>query len=178
MEIKTINSVDFKKHDDALVNLYLAVFSTGESFQYHSREDTLRHLQAILKVGYGIIALDDNHLLGAVLLTPLSFDELVPNSISQNFDLAHAIYVNEMMVKRSNQGRGIGKSLLQYFLDTVDRKRYHNAFIRVWIENKSALGLYKKMGFIKCATIEQQKQLADKSTVFNFKKYYLHQELK
>ncbi|MDA3852991.1 MAG: GNAT family N-acetyltransferase [Bacteroidales bacterium] len=177
MEIIKIESADYKKYGEALVNLYLATFSEGESFQYHNRKETELYLQSILEVGYGIIAIEDQDLLGSILLTPLHFDNLVPASITQNFNLSHSIYVTEMMVKKSNQGRGIGKKLLLHFLETVDRKTYHHAFIRVWIQNTAAVGLYKKMGFNECATIEQSKLLADKGAVFNFKKSYLHQKL-
>ena len=177
MEIIRIKSSDFKKYGEALVNLYLATFSEGESFQYHTREDTESYLQSIFKNGYGIIAIEDHDLLGAILMIPLHFDDLVPDVITQNFNLSHSIYVTEMMVEKSKQGCGIGKKLLLQFLETVDRKNYQHAFIRVWIENVAAVGLYKKMGFTECATIEQAKLLADKSAVFNFKKSYLHQKL-
>lgn len=177
MEIIKINSADFKEYSDALVSLYIDTFSGGKSFQYHNRAETKKYLQSIFKVGYGIIAFDNQGLLGAILLTPLSFDELVPDSISQEFAISHSVYVAEMMVGKAYQGRGIGKKLLAYFLKNVDREVFHDAFIRVWVENTAAVALYKKMGFNKCAAIEQAKLLADKSGLFTFKKDYLHQKL-
>lgn len=178
MEMKIINQTDFKTYCDALVTLYIDAFSSGKSFQYHNREETEDYLNLIFKVGYGIIATENNELMGAILLTPLSFDDLVPQEITQNFDLNRSIYVAEMMVSKTKQGQGIGKKLLYYFLETTDRKIFDDAFIRVWIENTSAVGLYKNVGFNKCAAIVQAKLLADKSGMFDFKKIYLHQRLK
>jgi len=178
MEIKTIYSADLEVYGDALVDMYIDTFSNGESFQYHNREDTKNYLLSLLKLGYGIIAVDNEQLLGAIFLSPLSFDNLVPDDIHENFDTSHSIYVSEMMVKKSHQGRGIGKQLLHHFLHTVDKNRFHDAFIRVWVENTSAIRLYEKVGFKMCSTIEQQVLLADKSKIANFRKYYLHLALK
>ena len=177
MQLLTITSDGFSEYGNALVSLYIDTFSEGKSFQYHSREDTENYLHSIFEVGYAILALDDNELIGAILLTPMTFDALAPDSIKQNFSLPHSVYVTEMMVRKTNQGSGIGKNLLNQFLETVDITNYTDAFIRVWIENTAALGLYKKMGFKECASIIQAKQLADKSGMFNFKKSYLHQKL-
>lgn len=178
MEIKTIEAEDFKTIKNQLVELYIEAFSSGISFQYHNAGETLNYLQEIINVGYGIVAFQDKQLVGATLLTPLTFDKLVPAKISSAFDLTRSVYVAEMMVAKNSQGQGTGKKMLQYFLDTVDKNRYEDAFIRVWIENKAALSLYRKTGFEPFTTMVHSKLLADKSGWFDFEKMYLHQELK
>lgn len=178
MEIRLIKSEEFKEYQEVLVTLYINTFSTGKSFQYHNVEETQNYIRSIFEVGYAIFAFEQNQLSGAILLAPLAFDNVLPKDISQQFDLNHSIYVAEMMVEKTKQGRGIGKKLLLHFLETVDKKNYTNAFIRVWIENAAAVGLYKKMGFKTCASMIQPKLLADKSAMFDFKKIYLHQKLK
>ncbi|WP_372651929.1 N-acetyltransferase family protein, partial [Draconibacterium sp.] len=160
-----------------LVKLYIDTFSKGKSFQYHSESETAAYLQSIFDVGYGILAMEKNELAGAILLTPLSFDELLPEEIAHDFDVTRSVYVAEMMVEQSKQGQGIGKRLLTFFLEEADRNKFDHSFIRVWIENKAAVGLYKKMGFEVCATIVQPKLLSDKSGTFDFQKIYLHQHL-
>ncbi len=177
MEIRSIKKEDYKGYENALTDLYVDAFSAGKSFQYHSKKETKNYLQSIFDLGYGIFAFENNRLAGALLLTPLTFDRLLPESIAQNFELNSSVYVAEMMVEKTSQGKGIGKKLLHYFLETVDKERYHDAFIRVWIENKNAVHLYKKMGFTPCASIVQSKLLADKSGMFDFEKIYLHQKL-
>jgi ribosomal protein S18 acetylase RimI-like enzyme len=178
MEIRIIKAEDYTYYEESLVTLYIDLFSSGESFQYHNKNETQNYLQSIFEVGYGVFAIEKNQLAGALLLTPLSFDNLLPNDITKGFDLNHSIYVAEMMVEKTQQGRGIGKKLLLHFLENVDKKTYTDAFIRVWVENKAALGLYKKVGFKACASIVQSKLLADKIEMFDFKKIYLHQKLK
>ncbi|WP_303918201.1 GNAT family N-acetyltransferase [Draconibacterium sediminis] len=172
-----IDELKFEAYKNDLVNLYIDSFSAGKSFQYHSEEETAAYLQSIFDVGYGILAMEKNELAGAILVTPLSFDELLPEEIAYDFDVTRSVYVAEMMVEQSKQGQGIGKKLLTFFLEKADRNRFDNAFIRVWVENEAAVGLYKKMGFEVCASIVQPRLLADKSGTFDFEKIYLHQQL-
>jgi len=172
-----VDKLKFELYKNDLVNLYIDTFSTGKSFQYHSEEETAAYLQSIFDVGYGIFAMEENNLAGAILLTPLSFDQLLPEEIVKNFDVKRSVYVAEMMVEKSKQGQGIGKKLLTFFLEEADRNQCDHAFIRVWVENEAAVGLYKKMGFEVCSKIVQSKLLADKSGTFDFEKFYLHQKL-
>ena len=172
-----VDELKFNAYKNDLVNLYINTFSAGKSFQYHSEEGTAAYLQAIFDVGYGIFAMEENELIGAILLTPLSFDKLLPEEIAKNFDAERSVYVAEMMVEKSKQGQGIGKKLLTLFLEEADTKRFDHAFIRVWEENEAAVDLYKKMGFEVCATMVQSKLLADKSRTVNFEKIYLQQNL-
>ena len=167
----------FEAYKDDLVRLYIDSFSAGKSFQYHSEEETQTYLESIFIVGYGILAMENNEPAGAILLTPISFDELLPKEIARDFDVERSVYVAEMMVEKSKQGQGIGKKLLTFFLKEADRTLYNHAFIRVWKENETAVGLYKKMGFEVCASMVQPKLLADKSGMFDFEKIYLHQKL-
>ncbi|WP_319480474.1 GNAT family N-acetyltransferase [uncultured Draconibacterium sp.] len=171
------NKLKFETYKNDLVNLYIDTFSAGKSFQYHSEEETAAYLQSIFDVGYGILAMEGNDLVGAILLTPLSFDKLLPAEISKNFDVKRSVYVAEMMVEKPKQGQGIGRRLLTRFLKEADRNQFDHAFIRVWVENDAAVGLYKKMGFEVCSTIVQPILLADKSETFDFEKIYLHQQL-
>ncbi|MFA9392978.1 MAG: GNAT family N-acetyltransferase [Prolixibacteraceae bacterium] len=177
MEIRVINDKTYKDYLYGLTSLYIETFSSGKSFQYYNAEETENYIKLIFEVGYGIIALDNSVLVGAILLTPFSFDNLHPKEISQQFDIKSSIYVAEMMVEKTKQGQGIGKKLLRYFFDTVDKRTFTDAFIRVWIENEAAVGLYEKMGFAVCASTVQHKLLADKSKIVNFEKIYLHQKL-
>ena len=177
MEIKLVNRKDYVAYAESLVALYIDTFSAGKSFQYHNKEQTQKYLNSLFQSGYGIFAFEQKKLVGAILLTPLHFDTLLPKNISQNYNVNKSLYVAEMMVEKTQQGRGIGKKLLTAFFDTADTKIYTDAFIRVWIENEVAVNLYKKMGFTPCASIVQPKLLADRSQMFDFKKIYLHQEL-
>ncbi|WP_321344033.1 GNAT family N-acetyltransferase [uncultured Draconibacterium sp.] len=168
----------FEAYKNDLVRLYIDSFSAGKSFQYHSEEETEAYLRSIFAVGYGILAMENNEPAGAILMTPLSFDELLPKEIARKFNVERSVYVAEMMVEKSKQGQGIGKKLLTFFLKETDSKKFERAFIRVWVENEAAVGLYKKMGFDVCASIVQPKLLADKSRTFDFQKIYMQQKLR
>ena len=60
---------------------------------------------------------------------------------------------------------------------TADKKRYKDAFIRVWDQNKPALSLYRKMGYADIAEIQQTKRKADSEDTFVMNKIYLHKKL-
>lgn len=177
MKYIAIDAVKFEAYKNDLMKLYIDTFSAGKSFQYHSEKETETYLRSVFAVGYGIFAIENNELVGAILLTPLSFDQLLPEEIATEFEVKRSVYVAEMMVEKSKQGQGIGKKLLTRFLKEADRYKFNQAFIRVWVENERALGLYKKMGFEICATLVQPKLLADKSETYDFEKVYLHQTL-
>ncbi|QIA07858.1 GNAT family N-acetyltransferase [Draconibacterium halophilum] len=177
MNLIGVEAQNFEAYKNNLVSLYIDTFSSGKSFQYHSEEETAAYLQSIFNVGYGVFAMEENKIVGAILLTPLSFDRRLPEEIAREYAINRSVYVAEMMVEKSKQGQGIGKKLLNHFLENADRNKYNHAFIRVWIENETAVSLYKKMGFEICAKLVQPKLLADKSAIFDFEKVYLQQRL-
>ncbi len=177
-EFKKITASHFAAYKEALITLYIEAFSTGINQQYHRADETEAYLQSICNAGYGMLALVEQKLAAAILFTPLNFDKLVPKEISDNFDITQSLYLAEMMVAENLRAKGLGKKLLLHSLEEVDKNSYRDVFIRVWRENKAAVALYKKVGFTPCASIVQPKLLADKKTVFDFEKIYLHQTVK
>ncbi|MFT3752488.1 MAG: GNAT family N-acetyltransferase [Paludibacter sp.] len=81
------------------------------------------------------------------------------------------------MVQEKKRGQGIGKKMMDRFLETIDKLRFNDAFIRVWEENIPALTLYKRMGFEPVSTIEQTKTKLNGTDTFVMKKIYLHKRL-
>ena len=67
--------------------------------------------------------------------------------------------------------------MMSKFLETVDKSKFTDVFIRVWEENIPALNLYKKMGFEPISSINQTKIKANGTDTFVMKKIYLHKKL-
>jgi len=164
-------------HLPGITELYTEVFSSGISQQQISSHELSLYINTILKNGYALLALDNNHIIGALLCCPLTLDELFPKQTVQNISIEKCVYVAEMMLSSAYRGQGIGKDLLKQFEKSTDKSLYTDAVIRVWDENIPALNLYRKMGFEPFASIQQTKQRPGGKETLVMNKIYLHKKL-
>lgn len=176
MKIVTIDKSKYQDYKAQLLKLYIDSFSTGLSAQKIDPIVTGRYLDALFEEGYGIFFVDKDELIGALLATPLTFDDLIPDKIRQNFIIENCVYISEMMVNENARGKGLGKQLLQEFIQTVDKKRFTHVFIRVWVENVPAVTLYRKMGYKDYTTIDQLKSKSENNGTFVMHKVYLYKK--
>lgn len=64
-------------------------------------------------------------------------------------------YINEVAISRKYKGKGLGKTLLQFFIEKTNKYSYLNGNIRIRIQttnsekNKKVIELYKEVGFKK-----------------------------
>ena len=177
MKLIVVDKSGYKQFREQVLELYLESFSTGKSAQTLDPVVTGQYLDALFVEGYGIFVMEEQELLGALLATPLHFDQLIPDKIRQNILVEDCVYIAEMMVTEKARGKGLGKQLLQEFIQTVDKNRFKHAFIRVWEENIPAISLYRKMGYEEYASIDQLKTKPDKSGTFVMHKVYLYKNL-
>jgi ribosomal protein S18 acetylase RimI-like enzyme len=177
MELITIDKRNYPHYKDQLLQLYLNCFSSGLSAQAIDPKAIGQYLDSLFIGGYGIIVLEKDKVFGALLATPLSFDELIPDKIRQNFLVEECVYIAEMMVTENARGKGLGKQLLLEFIQTVDKKRFKHAFIRVWVENIHAISLYRSRGYQDYAYIDQMKTNPDTKETFVMHKVYLYKNL-
>lgn len=63
-------------------------------------------------------------------------------------DEAHLL---NLSVEKSAQGQGVGTRLLEKMMEVARSHRAANMFLEVRLSNKSAIGLYEKMGFNEMA---------------------------
>jgi len=177
MELITIDKKNYPDYKDQLLQLYLDSFSTGLSAQSLDPKAIGQYLDSLFVEGYGIGLIEDKEMFGALLITPLSFDELIPDKIRQNFLIEDCVYIAEMMVTENARGKGLGKKMLLEFIKTVDKKRFKHAFIRVWIENIPAISLYRSMGYQDYAYIDQKKTNPKTKETFVMHKVYLYRNI-
>ena len=177
MELITIDKRSFQNFKDQLLQLYLNCFSKGLSAQAIDPEVISQYLDSLFKGGYGIVVVEEDNVLGALLATPLSFDELIPDKIRQNFLVEDCVYIAEIMVTENARGKGLGKQLLLKFIQTVDKRRFKHAFIRVWLENIQAISLYRSSGYQDYAYIDQMKTNPVTNETFVMHKVYLYKNL-
>ena len=177
MELITIDKKDYKNYKKQLLQLYLDSFSTGLSAQTVDPIITGQYLDALFEEGYGIFIVEEQELIGALIATSLHFDHLIPDKIKQNISIEDCVYIAEMMVTENARGKGLGKQLLEEFIQTVDKNRFKHAFIRVWVENIPAISLYRKMGYQDYAYIDQMKTNPATNVSFVMHKVYLYRKL-
>jgi len=177
MELITINKKSYSNFKEQLLQLYLDSFSTGLSAQIVDKIVTGQYLDTLLEEGYGILIVEEQELFGALIATPLHFDRLIPDKIRKNILIEECVYIAEMMVTENARGKGLGKQLLEEFIQTVDMNRFKHAFIRVWVENIPAISLYRKMGYQDYAYIDQVKINPETNDTFVMHKVYLYRKL-
>jgi diamine N-acetyltransferase len=177
MELITINKKNYNNYKAHLLKLYLDSFSKGLSAQTVDPIITRQYLDALFEEGYGILVIDEQEMLGALIATPLTYDHLIPDKIRQNILIEDCVYIAEMMVNENARGKGLGKQLLEEFIQTIDKNLFKHAFIRVWVENIPAVTLYRKMGYQDYAYIDQVKTNPHTNETYVMHKVYLYRNL-
>ncbi len=56
------------------------------------------------------------------------------------------IYIDDLCVKESERGKGIGKALYQFVKEYALRNEFHNVTLHAWECNQNAVNFYKSLG--------------------------------
>jgi ribosomal protein S18 acetylase RimI-like enzyme len=174
--MKIEKSPDLIKIEE-LIQLYTDCFSKGLSEQHIDLKELKLYLKTFFENGKIISVFDQNKLAGALLAIPIGFDNYFPDNLKIDFENKNVWYVAEMMIEENFRAKGWGQKLLNEFLSDAKQFNISDVFIRVWNQNLAALSLYRKIGFVDVAEIEQTKTKADLSGTFTMKKIYLHKEI-
>ncbi len=175
MELVKAKTETYKYFSKELIALYKEAFSTPETFHFNNDNELMGYLDSIFDAGYGIFQVSHDRLAGVLLATPLSYLENIPGKIESDFDVSQSVYIAEMMVAKEHQGKGIGKSMMHYFLNTIDTGTYKHIFIRVWVENEKALSFYKSVGFESAAS--ELVRVSEGNDTKELDKIYLYQKV-
>lgn len=174
IKLKETNS---DSYTNEIIKLYTNCFSKGISQQHIDQTELQQYIAFILKNGSTLIATENEMMAGALLSFPLSFEVEIPDIIKSEFEINKSVYIAELMVNEEYRGQGIGRNLINSFLNTLDKSLYSDVFIRVWELNLPALELYKKLGFSAVATLTQTKRKTGDNGTFEMKKLYLHKKI-
>lgn len=170
-----LNEFNYPKFRSQIISLYLHAFTKGEQAQYIDPQEAEIILDKMVDSNMGLMAFTGDRLAGVVLGLPLKHDGEFPANEVPAIALDTTLYIAELMVHADLRGRGVATALINDLM-TRATGSYTDAVIRVWDENRPALSLYGKLGFLPVATIRQtKKQVSGKS--FEMKKIYLHKHL-
>lgn len=87
-------------------------------------------------------------MLRVAVTRPLVFTQLVSSVFSSSAPMEQrAIELTYIGVAASAQGKGLGRALLDKFVEESRTRGYHSVVLSVEDENKPAIALYEKSGF-------------------------------
>lgn len=87
-------------------------------------------------------------MMRLALTRPGVFVQLVSSVLAASAPMErNAIELTYIGVAASAQGKGLGRTLLEKFVEESRAKGYHSVVLSVEAENKSAIALYEKFGF-------------------------------
>jgi ribosomal protein S18 acetylase RimI-like enzyme len=87
-------------------------------------------------------------LLQVAVTRPLVLRQLVASVFSSSTPMEHsAVELTYIGVDASAHGKGLGRALLDKFVEESRTRGYHSVVLSVEDENKAAISLYEKSGF-------------------------------
>ena len=87
-------------------------------------------------------------MLRVAATRPMIFKQLISSVFTSSAQMeADAIELTYIGVASSQQGKGLGRALLNKFIEESRLKGYHSVVLSVEDENKAAVALYEKSGF-------------------------------
>jgi ribosomal protein S18 acetylase RimI-like enzyme len=154
--VNKLDEFNYYKLRGKIVDLYLHAFTTGEYAQYIAPETAESTLDEMIRNGFGNMAFIGDKLVGVLIAFPLKKDPEFPWNVCSDIPRDRSLYIAEVMVHSDYRGKGIASRLVADVLRQA-AGTYSCAVIRVWERNVPALSLYEKFGFIRAATITQEK---------------------
>ena len=91
-----------------------------------------------------------SQMLQLSMTHPLIFKQLVSSALSSTTEMERnsgAIELTYIGVSSTHQGKGLGRALLNEFIELSRLKGYHSVVLSVEEENKTAIALYEKSDF-------------------------------
>ncbi len=170
-----LDAVNCAAYREKFIDLYLHAFTRGRHAQAIVPEMVERLLDDLLCDGLGILALDGDRLVGWVAAFPLNRETDFPREKYRDVVVAESLYISEVMVHEDYRGRGIATRMIGGLLREAERD-YSYAVIRVWQENRPAMVLYRKLGFVPLGVISQIKMNAA-GEEFEMEKVYLGKQM-
>lgn len=176
VRIYNLDQYNYPRFRGKIVELYLNAFTTGDYAQYYSTATAESKLDELIRKGSGNMAFIGDRLAGVLLAFDLKKDHDFPTVSCPQIPVDSSVYIAELMVHSNFRGRGVATDLMNNYLSQA-AINCTDVVIRVWKDNKPAMMLYKKMGFIPVATFFQQK-IRVTGEPFEMEKFYLHKSLK
>lgn len=136
-EIEELQSISFETYDETFRHLNTSETMQkylSESFNRDKLLDELRNPDST----FYLMRMDDS-LVGYLKLNE------APAQTDKNDPMA--LEIERIYIIKRHQGKGFGKELMKYALETAVERKKRYVWLGVWEENEDAIAFYEKAGF-------------------------------
>lgn len=171
----------FLKHQEEILQIEREQVENSSSEHLFDEEDELNFMtDALNKGGSAYLAMENDKVIGFLVVGPLDDGSDLPKSVTQNFPVQKCLHIKVMYIKEP--GKGVGSYLLENLVEEADKEKWEYLFVRTWIAppNEGAINFYtKKSGFeiIPNAIVESTKTKTDQSGTFQIKRQYFAKKI-
>jgi L-amino acid N-acyltransferase YncA len=171
----------FKEHQKEILEIEKEHIENSSSAYFIDEKDELDFMyDALNNGGYAYLVMENNKVIGFMVVGPLDDGTRLPDTITSNFPVQNCLHIKMMYIK--NAGKGIGSSLINKLLEEIDKEQWKYLFVRTWIDppNEGAIKFYtQKAGFkiILDSIVESSKVKKDQSGNFKIKRQYFCREI-
>ena len=148
IHVKTAEMVE--QWRDGFAASYPTVFTGAPYFENLTEADALsvwEHLTQIPDNITLIAANDQDRVIGFGIAIPLSRQRDVSTELNGLIPVPHTFYFAELGVLPEARGRGLGRTLVKWRMELIDRERYEGAVLRVAEGRNTSMLMYQEMGF-------------------------------
>ena len=134
-------------------NVLFELFSEIQTMHYEGMPDYFKPAKKD-KFFYAyfdeVIKGEDKHLIiGFDDEEPFGYIYYVISKLPQNVYRTEEriIYINHIVVKKSYQGRGLGRALINHVMDIAKKEKIKKIGLDVWLFNEGAIKFFHNQGF-------------------------------
>ena len=134
-------------------DLLFELFAEIQTLHYETRPDIFKAAKRdkYFFDYYDSVLESKNHhlMLGFDDDAPFGYIYYVINKLPQNIYRTEKriIYINHILVKKSYQGRGFGRVLINHVREIARKEKINEIGLDVWVFNKQAIKFFNKQGF-------------------------------
>lgn len=140
------SAVERELRTNGLVELYEQVFARGPYFEQFIDAEVEMFWREYVAKGIALVAKSNGQNVGFASAVPVITDEEISRVASENnIDPRGAAYIAELGVAKNQEGKGIGKSLIEELLFLLPDSQ--TAVLRTTKFNRKARNLYQSLGF-------------------------------
>lgn len=135
---------------DGFASSYPTVFTGAPYFEELTESDALNVWDRLTQIPENITliaATPEDQVLGFGIAIPLQRQRDVATELTGLIPVPHTFYFAELGVLPEARGRGLGRTLVKWRMELINRERYEGAVLRVAEGRNTSMLMYQEMGF-------------------------------
>lgn len=171
----------FEKHRREILDIERDLIENSSSAYLIDEDDELDFMRdAFRKGGYSYIVIEDEKVIGFMVVGPLNDGTQLPEAVTTNYPVENCLHIKVMYIKST--GKGIGNEMMEKLVRELDKDQWQYLFVRTWVDppNEGGINFYTKhAGFeiVPNAIVESTKTKMDGSGTFPIKRQYFSRKV-